>query len=373
MADVAVSSVVMSVSGRSISSRNNSGVIAVNRNNDEISFADVARVVEAAETIQMPKGYELLHTIPNEYIIDAQGGIKYPIGMSGDRLEVDCHIVLVPTGTIRNFEKLVQKLAIAVDNLAFSGWADNYSVLTDTEKELGVTLLDIGAGTTDIAVFQEGKIVYTSAIPVGGSNVTNDIAVGLHLSSLDDAEQIKIHYKEILERAKNIKAEQKVKNVGDEGEKAKKNDAEDEKPEGRIVDISFLNLETVKKIDVDFLSKVIRMRVEDILDLAKNEVANAGFNIATPAGIVVAGGTAKLHGITGIIKDVFKVPARDGVPHGLQGMVDEIRGPEYATAQGLVWFALNNVESSRISSDSKGRGVGGILNKVKSIFKSLMP
>jgi len=373
MADVNITNVVIAFSGKAILSRNNTGVIAVNHTHEEITSDDVLRVIEAAQTIQMPQGYELLHTIPNEYIIDSQDGIKYPIGMSGSRLEVDCHIVLVASSVLKNIGKCVQKLAIGVDKVIFAGWADTYSVLTDTEKDLGVVLMDIGAGTTDIVIFQDDKVIFTGSIPVGGANITNDVAVGLHLSSLDDAEKVKLNYKEILNRADNNTKQDRVETPSFSKNKNDRNTKEEKKNEEKFVDVSFLNIEGLKEISVDFLKKIITMRVEDILEMAKNEVARAGCELVMPAGVVLVGGTAKLFGITNMVKNSLQVPARVGIPHGLDGMTEEISGPEYVTVQGAVLYATNRTDFESLSTEKDSGGIKNLIDRIKMFFKSLIP
>lgn len=364
MADVTIGSVFLSVSGKAISSRNNKGVISITH--EEITQEDFFRAIEASKTITVPQGYEILHIIPTECAIDAQSGIKYPIGMSGSRLEVNCHIILAPSSIVRNIAKCVQKLAIAVESSVFAGWASTYAVLTDTEKELGVVLVDIGAGTTDIVLFQDGGVVYSGSISVGGMNITNDIAVGLHLSSLEEAEQIKIHYKEIMDaepvKTHDAKADPKAKK-----EKSTEPEEVDE------VDLKFLGIQGIEKVSKGFLEKIVKVRVEEILELVREEVSRAGYDIKVPAGVVLVGGTSRLPKITTLVKDVLGIPARVGNPHGLDGMIDEISGPEYATVQGLIMFALENPEQTTSSPSGDSNMFKGLGKRVQDIFKSLFP
>ena len=366
MADVTLSSVIVSVSGKAIKSKNNKGVIAITH--EEITQEDVYRVVDAAKTIAMPQGYDFLHIIPREYTIDSQPGIKYPIGMTGSRLEVDCHIILAPTSIIKNLGKCVQSLGMGIDAFVFNGWADTYSTLTDTEKELGVTLIDIGAGTTDIVVFQDSGVVFTGSIPVGGMNITNDIAVGLQIASIENAEKLKLNYKQILDsKASSTSVD------SPSYQKAQKTKEKGKKKETDKVDISYLNIPEVTTVSKKFLKEIVETRLEEILDLAKAEVARAGYNISMPAGVVVTGGTAKLQGLTTLIKKKFNVPARIGIPKGLTGMIDEISGPEYATAQGLILYGIHsNLDSIGTNGDKSGSS-GSIGSKLKNFIKSLLP
>lgn len=362
MADVTIGSVVISVSGKAITSKNNKGAIAITH--DEVTSDDVLRVIEVAKTVPVPQGYDILHIIPREYTIDAQNGIKYPIGMSGSRLEVDCHIVLAPSSITKNLAKCVQKLGISVEAFVFTGWADAYSVVTDTEKELGVALIDIGSGTTDVMVFQEGGVVYSGSIPVGGMNITIDLAAALSLSSLEDAEKVKLNFKQImdLEPKEDKESKKDKKDKTKEKEEPAKNDE---------VDVKHLNISGLEKVSQGFLEKVIKARVEEILELARQDVGRSGYDLKMPAGIVLLGGTSKLPKIATMVKEYIGTSARVGLPHGLEGMTEEITGPEYATIQGLVLYAAGNPEEVT-STGSEGEGFfGSITSRAKSIFKSL--
>ena len=364
MADVTIGSVVVSVSGKAITSKNNKAAIAIAH--DEVTPDDVLRVIEVAKTVPVPQGYDILHIIPREYTIDAQNGIKYPIGMSGTRLEVDCHIVFTPSSITKNLAKCVQKLGISVDSFVFAGWADAYSVLTETEKELGVSLIDIGSGTTDIMVFQEGGVVYSGSLPVGGANITVDLAAVLGLSSLDDAEKIKLHYKEIMEL--DPIEEKEVKAVKEKKEKDKKEDTKADE-----VDIKYLNISGLERVSKSFIEKIIKARIEEILELAKQDVGRSGYDMKMPAGVVLLGGTSKLPKVATLVKEYIGSTARVGMPHGLDGMTEEINGPEYATIQGLVLFASGNPEEVTSTGGDGESFMGNLSSKVKSIFKSLFP
>lgn len=371
MADVTIGSVVISVSGKAITSKNNKAAIAITH--EEVTSDDVLRVIEVAKTVPVPQGYDILHIIPREYTIDAQNGIKYPIGMSGSRLEVDCHIVFAPSSITKNLAKCVQKLGISVESFVFSGWADAYSVLTDTEKELGVSLVDIGAGTTDIMVFQEGGVVYSGSIPVGGTNITIDLASVLGLSSLDDAEKLKMNFKQIMEAEVIESKESKAKEKKEEKEKDKKEKAKEKEEEQDMVDIRNLNISGLESVSQSLVEKIVRARVEEIIELARQDISRSGFDLKMPAGVVLLGGTAKLPKVSTMVKEFVGASARVGLPHGLGGMTEEITGPEFAAIQGLVIYASGNTEEVT-ASGSEGEGfLGNISSKFKSIFKSLFP
>ncbi|WKZ30112.1 MAG: cell division protein FtsA [Candidatus Dojkabacteria bacterium] len=369
MADVTIGSVHLSVSGKAILSKNNKGIISITH--EEITQEDFFRAIEASKTITVPQGYEILHIMATECTVDAQSGIKYPIGMSGSRLEVNCHIILAPSSIVRNIAKCVQKLAIAVESTVFSGWASTYAVLTDTERELGVVLVDIGAGTTDIVLFQEGGVVYSGSIAVGGANITNDIAVGLHLSSLEEAEKIKLHYREIMEAdtvgtAPAPKTEKGTKKEKDAEEKVTTSSSDE-------VELKFLGIQGLERVSKDTLEKIVRARIEEILELVREEISRVGYDIKVPAGMVLVGGVARLPKITGIVKDVLSIPARVGNPHGLEGMIDEISGPEFATAQGLILYAMLSPEEGASSSGGEGNMFSGLTKRFQDMFKSIFP
>ncbi len=330
MANVQIEDIFITVTGPNIVCQNEKGTISIN--SGEVTKQDVIRVIEYAKTqlTPLPTGMEFLHIIPNEFAIDSQGGIKYPIGMSGSKLEVEAHFILVPSSLIKNLSKIVQRLGVLDRGFIFSAWADTYSVMTDTEKELGATLLDIGGGTTDIVIFREGKVIYSGSVPLGGYNITADIAAGLHLSSLDDAEKIKKNLAEIYRRnesKKSIRKNQKEKNTDDD-----------------VLDISFLNIPGVDKISKRLLEEIIEARVIEILEFAEKSARAKGTTIVSPGGIILTGGTANLYNITKIINSVTKASARVAKPRGLQGMIDEISGPEYATIQGAVLYIKQEAE-----------------------------
>lgn len=372
MSDVTITNLVVNVSGKLIKSLNNKGVVSVS---DEITAEDVWRAADTAQAFAIPKEEEILHIINREFIIDNQSGIRQPVGMSGNRLEIDVHLILIPTTIRKNIEKSIQQLSISVDSIVFSGWADTFSVLNETEKELGVTLLDIGAGTTDIVIFKDGAVAYSGCIPVGGLNITNDLAVGLHIS-LEEAETLKLRYQEFINNTvkKSIIKEnidqpsfQKKEEIKLKNESLHKKEIQDE------LDISALNIAGLPTVSKELLLKIITVRVEEILELAKSEVERSGFELIMPAGIVITGGTAKLSNIINMVKSYMpSTNARIGIPQGLTGMVEEINSPEYATIQGLPRYLMQDQESlSNVKIGSQNST--SMLDKAKGWFKSLLP
>ena len=358
MANIQIDNLYITVTGGTITCHNEKGTISVT--GQEITQNDVIRAVEYAKTqlTPLPAGMEFLHVIPNEFAIDGHGGIKYPIGMSGSKLEVECHFVLAPSSLLKNTARIVQKLGIAERGFIFSGWADTYAVLTDTEKELGVTLLDIGAGTTDIVIFKESKVIFSGSIPIGGYHITSDLAAGLGIPSLESAEKLKLNLEEILKRQ-----EQQTPVFKKEDSKTNKDNTDQDS-----LDISFLGIEGKERISKKLMWEIIEARIADILENAEKLARTKGATLISPGGIVLTGGTAKLYNITKIIKDLTKTSARIGKPKGLAGMVEEISDPEYATIQGAVLYSLTETDVNTLQT---GSGIG-IIETVKNLIRSII-
>ena len=364
MAGITVSDVYVSINGELVTSLNNKGVVAVA--SSEITIDDTYRAIENARTLSLPDNLNPIHIIPREFVVDNQGGIKYPIGMSGNRLEVETHIITAPNSYWQNIKKCVEQLGLNVFDVVFTGWASALSVLTDTEKELGVTLLDIGAGTTSIAIFQEGAIIYSGTIPLGGVNITSDIAIGLQVS-LEDAEKIKVHMIDLYEsRAKS-------KKLSSDSTPALLRKVEEEEPKlkkGDEIDLAILDIPG-KKVSKEMLKSIVEARCEEIFDLAKENVERAGFKINMPAGIVLTGGSSLLKDLSKFTQGVFGVASRVGYPSGLGGMIEEISDPSFACVQGLIKHAL---EDEIDTETTKGKGKSGSFkNRVVEWLKSLVP
>jgi cell division protein FtsA len=374
MAGLTVSSAYVTINGKHIISNNNKGVVAVS--DAEILDDDVYRALEQARTVAIPPARQIIHLIPREFIVDQQSGIKDPIGMTGTRLEVDSHIISAPTTAIHNIEKCIQSIGLRTDGIVFSGWAASQAVLTPTEKELGVLLLDIGGGATAITTFVEDAATYSTAIPFGGSNVTRDLAAGLRLS-LDDAEKVKVHAKDLFQ---GKKAGKEQHSKLDAKNKLKEEEEDDEsKKTGDILDVSNLDIEGVKTISKKLFGEIVEARITEIFDLVLENIENAGYEHRLPAGIVITGGCANLPGITNLAKKVFGVPARVGSPRGLDGLVDGIADPAYAASQGLILHGMN-VDAGFFGSDIKysagksaSRSNGSVVDKVTKFVKNLLP
>ena len=321
MAGVTIGSDFVTVGGSHISSVNSRGVVAVAGGENEIGEEDVQRVTEAARAISIPSSREIIHVIPRDFVVDSQEGIKDPVGMTGVRLEVETHIISGATTSMRNLVKCIQQIGVDVEGLVFSGVSAAEATLTDTEKELVVALIDIGGGTTDVSLFVEGSIAHSVVIPIGGKNITNDLAIGLR-GSLETAEKIKIS---LSEKPKKIV-------VGDEEiETKEKSDVLDVSKLGITEDLGPLSKKTL-------LDGIIKPRLTEIFTLVGMEIKRSGFAGLLPAGIVITGGGAKTIGIDTIGKDILKMPARVAEPSGVSGIIDEVSSPDYSASVGLILY-----------------------------------
>jgi len=358
MAGVTIGSAFVSVGGSHINSINSRGVVAVAGGENEIAQEDVQRVTEAARAISIPSSREIIHVIPRDFVVDSQEGIKDPVGMTGVRLEVETHIISGAATSMRNLVKCVQQVGVDVEGLVFSGVSASESTLTDTERELGVALIDIGGGTTDVTLFIEGAISHSVVIPIGGKNITNDLAIGLR-SSLEVAEKIKISL-----------SEQKKKMVGgDEKENKERSDVLDISKLGINEDLGTLSKKTL-------LDGIIKPRLTEIFTLIGMEIKRSGYAGLLPSGLVITGGGAKTIGIESIGKDVLRMPVRVAEPTGVSGIIDEVSSPEFASSIGLILYGTKvSEESSGISlpSISGGFNISGFLKRLLTWIRSLLP
>jgi cell division protein FtsA len=269
MADVRIDSVYVGIAGKHITSINNSGTVSINRPDRIIAADDVRRVVETAQAIQIPPESEMIHVIPRQYIVDGQDGITDPVGMTGTRLEVDVHIVTGAITAVHNLVRCVENLGIGIRQIVLEPIASSLAVLSSAEKELGVILMDVGGGTTDISVFRGGDIWFSKVVPIAGEHITNDITVGLQ-TPIEEAELVKKQHGSAL-----------VDSVG-----------EDEK-----IEVATIGGDEKKYVSKKKLAKIIEPRVEELLDLAMQEVEDAGYRDLVPAGLVLTGGTSLLDGL----------------------------------------------------------------------------
>jgi cell division protein FtsA len=311
MAGFDVKGVYAGIAGDHIRSINSRGVIAVARKDNEIAQADVDRVVEAAKAIAIPMDREIIHVIPQEFLVDDQDGIKDPVGMSGVRLEAEVHIITGAVTSAKNICRAIQRVGLKVYDLVLEPLASAQAVLDDDERGLGVVLLDIGGGTTDVAVFHEGSIRHTAIIPFGGASVTSDIAIGLR-TPIDKAEALKIQYGCAL--ASLVPAEQ-------------------------MLAVSGVGGRTDREISRHVLASMIEPRMEEIFALANKEVRKNHFAELLGGGIVLTGGTSLLPGIAELAEQVFEMPVRLGSPRGVGGLAENVADPRFSTGVGLVLHA----------------------------------
>lgn len=331
MAGYSASHIIASIGGSHIESQNSRGVVAVARPEGEITESDLARVFDAARAVSLPSSREIIHVLPRSYIVDGQEGIKDPIGMTGVRLEVDTHIISANSVSIKNMEKAFSEVGVDLDAVVFSGYASSLAVLSDTEKELGVVLVDIGAGTTDISVYVDGSVSYSSVLPIGARHITNDLAIGLRIS-LESAEKIKLFL------SNPPKKQNKLNEEGEEEVHVEKSADE--------VDLSSLNLsEELKKVSKKTLiDGIIRPRLNELFTMIGIEIKKSGFAGQTPSGIVITGGGAKTIGVTDAAKRMLAMPVRVAIAANIKGIIDEIQEPSFSTAIGLVTYG-GTVES----------------------------
>ncbi len=341
MAGCQIHSVYVGIAGSHIRSMNSHGIVAIREG--EVVKADLERVLDAAQAVAIPADQKVLHVLPQEYLIDNQGGIKEPLGMSGVRLEAKVHLVTCAVNAAQNIEKCIQRCGLAVDGIILEQLASNYSVLTDDERDLGVCLVDIGGGTSDIAIFTDGSIRHTGVIPIAGDQVTNDIAMALRTPT-QHAEEIKIRYACALTQLAGPDETIKVPSVGDR---------------------------PPRDLSRQSLAEVVEPRYDELFTLIQAELRRSGYEELIPAGIVLTGGTSKMEGAIELAEEIFHMPVRVGSPQHAKGLNDIIRNPIYATAVGLLLFGARDEQSHASLREPKirvGRAAGGVLAGIKDWF-----
>ncbi len=329
-----IRSVFTGIAGGHIKGFNSHGIIAVKGR--EVDENDVKRSIEAAKAIAVPLDREVLHILPQHYIVDDQDGVKTPVGMSGVRLEAKVHIVTGAVTSAQNIVKSVNRVGLTVNAIVLEQLASSEAVLSQDEKELGVAIVDIGGGTTDIAVFSEGSIKHTAVLPLGGNYLTNDIAVGLR-TPIMEAEKIKIKYgcayTPLIPKEETIE----VPSVG-----------------GR----------EPREVSRQILGEIIEPRMEEMLNLAYREIVKSGYEDLLAAGVVLTGGTAMLEGIAELTEKQFNMPARRGYPTGIGGLTDIVNSPLYATGVGLVIYGSKD-------RHHRGRGRSSDVNIINRVIKGI--
>ena len=368
MAGYSASHIIASIGGGHIESQNSRGVVAVAQPEGEIKETDLARVIDAAKAVSLPSSREVIHVLPRSYIVDGQEGIKDPIGMTGVRLEVDTHIITANAVSMRNLEKAFSTVGVDVDGFVSSGYASSLAVLSDTEKELGVVLVDIGAGTTDICIYIEGSVAYSSVLPIGARHITNDLAIGLRIS-LESAEKIKLYL--------SSPAKKQVRISGEEVE-------EEPKPKEKSdeIDLSELHIpEELNKVSQKTLvDGIIRPRLNEIFTMVGLEVKKSGYAGQTPSGMVITGGGARTVGVSDAAKRMLAMPVRIGYPSNIKGIIDEIQDTSFSTVIGLASYGKDlEAESSLPFGFSIPKMPFGqvkfnkFFSKGISFFKSFLP
>ena len=313
MSGCKIYSVYVGIAGTHIRSLNSHGIVPIK--DKEVSSSDIDRVIDAARAVAIPADQKILHVLPQEFLIDAQEGVKKPLGMSGVRLEAKVHLVTCAVNAAQNIEKCIQRCGLNVEDIILEQLASNYSVLTDDERELGVCIVDIGGGTTDIAVFTEGSIRHTANIPIAGDQVTGDIAMALRTPT-QYAEEIKIKYGCALTQLTSDDSESiKVPSVGD-------------RPS--------------RDLSLQALSEVIEPRYDELFTLVQSELRKSGYEDLIAAGVVLTGGSSKMHGVVELAEEIFHVPVRLGGPVDVQGLQELKNNPIYATGIGLLHFGFKN-------------------------------
>ena len=340
MAGCQIHSVYVGIAGSHIRSLNSHGIVAIR--DREVYPLDLERVIDAAQAVAIPADQKVLHILPQEYVIDNQEGIKEPLGMSGVRLEAKVHLVTCAVNAAQNIEKCIRRCGLEVEEVILEQLASSYSVLTEDEKELGVCLVDIGGGTTDIAIFTEGSIRHTGVIPIAGDQVTNDIAMALRTPT-QHAEEIKIKYACALTQLAGADETIKVPSVGDR---------------------------PPRDLSRQALAEVVEPRYDELFTLVQAELRRSGFEDMVPAGIVLTGGTSKMEGVVELAEEIFHMPVRVGSPHSIRGLTDIVRNPIYATGVGLLLYG-NQHQADGYSVTARSTAAGeSFFGRFKSWIQS---
>lgn len=338
MAGCQIHSVYAGIAGSHIRSLNSHGTVAIR--DKEATQGDVERVLDAAKAVHFPGDQQLLHVMPQEYIIDNQEGIREPIGMSGVRLEAKVHLITGAVSAAQNISKCIERCGLSVDGIILEQMASSYSVLEQDEKDLGVCLVDIGGGTTDIAIYVDGAIRHTAVIPIAGDQVTNDIAVALRTPT-QYAEEIKMKYACALTQLAREDETIEVPSVGDR---------------------------PPRQLARQTLAEVVEPRYEELLLLVQAELRRSGFEELLAAGVVLTGGSSKMEGVIELAEEVFHLPVRLGLPQHVGGLVEAVRNPIHATGVGLLLFG-NEMETTGKTETKAGSGFKDMLARMKSWFQ----
>ena len=338
MAGCEIHAVFAGIAGSHVRSLNSHGVVAIR--DREVTPGDVEHVIDAARAVAIPADQKILHVLPQEFVVDGQEGIHDPIGMSGVRLEAKVHIVTGAESAAQNIEKCIKRCGLEVEDVVLEQLASSFAVLTEDEKDLGVCMVDIGGGTTDIAVFAQGAIRHTAVIPIAGDQVTNDIAVSMRTPT-QHAEDIKIRYACALSQLANPDETIEVPSVGDR---------------------------PARRLARQTLAEIVEPRYEELFGLVREELRRSGFEELVVAGVVLTGGSARMEGAIELAEEVFHLPVRLGLPQQVQGLVDVVRNPIYATGVGLLLYARDNLLPAR-RTRSLGGNAKTTINRMRAWFQ----
>nr|MBN2277538.1 cell division protein FtsA [candidate division Zixibacteria bacterium] len=328
-----IETAVAGIAGDHIRSINSHGVIAVSRSDNEIGERDVKKAIEAASAIAIPADREIIHVLPQEYTIDEQSGIKNPVGMTGVRMEVEVHIVTAAATSAKNIYRSLERCEINIEHLVLQSLAASYAGITANEEDMGVVLVDIGGDLTDVAVFYDGSIRHTGVVPLGGRNVTNDIAIGLR-TTVDQAEKLKIKYGSALTSL--VDADEMMEVMAAMGHKS-------------------------RSISRNVLASIIEPRMEEILSLVAREIKKANPPEALAAGIILSGGGAMLPGVVELAEQILDMPVKPSIPSGIKDLPDDMKTPEFATIIGLVNFGYKHGPGQEV----KKGGLRGLFSKLE--------
>ena len=327
-----IESVYAGIAGSHVRGMNSHGIVAVR--DREVYPQDIERVIDAAQAVAIPADQKLLHVLPQEYLVDSQEGVKEPLGMSGVRLEAKVHLVHCAANAVQNVEKCIERCGLVVDDIILEQLASSYATLSDDERNLGVCLVDIGGGTTDIAVFTDGAIRHTSVIPIAGDQVTNDIAMTLRTPT-PHAEEIKVKWACALTQLAKPTETIRVPGVGDR---------------------------PPRELSRQTLAEVVESRYEELFRLVQRELQRSGFEQLIASGVVLTGGAAKMEGVVELAEEVFHMPVCLAVPSGVAGLTDIVRNPIYATGVGLLMYGWRE----ELEHGGKGAARKSVLARMKN-------
>ena len=339
MAGCHIHTVYAGIAGSHVRSLNSHGIVAIR--DREVAQADIDRVIDAAQAVAIPADQKTLHVLPQEYVVDNQEGVREPIGMSGVRLEAKVHLVTCAVNAAQNIEKCVRRCNLEVDDIILEQLASAHAVLTEDERELGVCIVDIGGGTTDIAIFTEGAIRHTANIPIAGDQVTNDIAMALRTGK-QHADEIKIKCACALTQLAGADETIKVPSVGDR---------------------------PPRTLSRQNLAEVVEPRYDELFTLIQAELRRSGFEDLIPGGIVLTGGSSKIEGAVDLAEEIFHMPVRLGSPQGISGLTDVVRNPIYSTAVGLLLYGQRMEKDGTSARALAGGGEVNWVERFKNWFK----